>query len=303
MIIDIVLIILVVIALIYGIYKGFAGVLLGFIGSIIIAVALGVGLFFLSPSIMYKDTSEGITTVTDENGSFADGYTDMFMLLYKPISNAIVDTEDSLLGGELVMVDDELQIKVANENGEGYTTMKFSVAVKQSVPFFGSKSSGAEDENTESDAIPMLDNFITKYGCESLTVGHAVSAIVTLVVWCVILWNVLYIILIIIKAIIRRFVFRALDKHSVASKIDRAIGAVISVVVIVCVAWLAVSLAGTFVGTFGVEESFQAQMNSNPICGFFAKNPMFGGSTSEPSDVTNELLHQVGNIFVRDKIY
>lgn len=303
MIIDIVLIILVVIALIYGIYKGFAGVLLGFIGSIIIAVALGVGLFFLSPSIMYKDTSVGITLVTEESESFADGYTDMFMLLYKPISNAIVDSEDALLGGELVKVDDKLQIKVANENGEGYTTMKFSVAVKQMIPFFGSKSGDTENETSESDDIPMLDDFITKYGCEGLTVGHAVSAIVTLVAWCVILWNVLYIILIIIKAIIRRFVFRALDRHSVASKIDRAIGAVISVVVIVCVAWLAVSLAGTFVGTFGVEESFQAQMDSNPICGFFAKNPMFGGSTSEPVGEPNEMLSRVGNIFVSNKIY
>lgn len=311
MIYDIVLIILVVLALIYGIYKGFAGVLLGFIGTLVIAVVLGVGLFFLSPNIMFTDTKEGATVVIGENGASVEGYTGLFASMFNSMSQSFLDPEDPLIGAELVMVDGILQLKVENEDGT-FKTVKFSVALSEWVPFFSDESKGDEnsgvdtlsqalDENeTESEGIDFLDQFITKYGVEGLTVGHALASFTTLVTLCVIIWLVAFIVLVIVKIIIRRLIFRALDRHSVASKIDRAFGAIVAVAVVVCVIWLVLSV----VGLFAEVDSFQTTLEQNPICSFFAEHSMFGSSSnnnnSDPSSGGQDLIVKSVNWFLKN---
>lgn len=307
MIIDIVLIITVVLALVIGLYKGFAGVLLGFLGTIMISLALIVGIYFLAPNIMYKDASVGISAVVDEetNVKSPEGYNDLFMMLYTPISESMASLDENFYGGELVMVDDMLQVKVPYENGD-YTTIKFSVVVTETFSFFGSKSDNTENEEqsnqstSESSDIPFLDNFITKYGCEGLTISNALASLVTLIIMCAIIHFVAFVVLVIIKWIIRRLLFKTLDAHSVASKVDRAIGAVFTVAMVICIAWVAISLACTLVGSFGVEENFLEKMEANPICGFFSQHPMFGGIVQNPDipadNSTDEVIKAVVDI-------
>ena len=299
MIIDIVLIILVVLALIYGLYKGFAGVLFGFVGTLIIAVALSVGLTFLEPTIMFKDPSVGASVVETENGKTVEGYTGLFMSLYESMSKSFDDSDDELMNAELIMKDDILQLKIMNEDGT-YKTVKFSVALMEFAPFFSPAHKGDDDSGTENlaqlldeqegenEGVEVLDKFITQFGVEGLTVKHAFIAFATLSVLSSIIWIVSFIVLVIVKIIIRRLIFRALDRHSVASKIDRTIGAIVAVAVVVCVIWLVLSV----VGLFSEVESFQTTLEQNPICNFFAEHSMFGSNSNNnpPVDGDQDLI-------------
>lgn len=295
---DIVFIVIVLLALFIGLKKGIAGVLLGFLGTLIIGVALGFGVNALTPALIYEDAEVGIVQTDDTLG-----YSSSFYSIYQTVNDAVTATNADLFNCELVKgEDDTLYVKGVFEEGGTEELKKFSELLvslfgssNESSPESGEAGESAEigegSENGETgitdvatSVVPVeaIDNMIDTYGSEGMTVGNAVSAFMTQIIFGAVIWIIAFIVLIIIKAIIRHCVYKFLDNHSAMSKIDRAIGAIVSVVIIVMITWLAVSLVGQNADSWGISEMYNSTMESNPILGFFNSNSLFGKNTTVP---------------------
>lgn len=263
-IIDIVLIVIAVITLIIGLWKGATGVLLGFIGTLVIAVGVAICVALLTPTITYQDPKIGLQN--DESVNY--GYTSMFYSLFKPINNSISSGENEILNAQLIKENDTLVLYGAfGENGE-MTTKKFSEVVVESVPFM-SNILGA-------DSLSFLDSILLKYGKEGMTVSHSLSQMATTVAMGAIFWFVGFLVLFIIKRVLRHVLFKFLDSHSLASKIDRLVGMVLMVAVVVVIAWAAISFVDHNANVYGIAESFDGVLEKNAIMKFFAQHSFFG---------------------------
>lgn len=295
---DIIFIVIVLLALFIGLKKGIAGVLLGFLGTLIIGVALGFGVNALTPTLIYEDAEVGLVQTDDTLG-----YSSSFYSIYQTVNDAVTATNADLFNCELVRgEDDTLYVKGIFEEGGTEELKKFSELIMSS---FGSNNGNTDENGETSEAgeieegaengetgitdvatsvvpLEVIDNMIDTYGSEGMTVGNAVSAFMTQIIFGAVIWLIAFIVLIIIKAIIRHCVFKFLDNHSAMSKIDRAIGAIVSVVVIVMIAWLAVSVVGQNAGDWGIGEAYNSAMESNPILGFFNSNSLFGENIPSP---------------------
>lgn len=308
---DIVFIVILLIALVIGIKKGIAGVLLGFLGTLVIGIALGFGVNALMPSLIYQDADVGIVLEDEDLG-----YSSSFYSIYQQVNDAVISSDTELFTYVLVKgEDDTLYVKGVFEEGGSEELRKFS----QLLDFSFGSSSGNSDESDETSeageigessekgetgitdistsatSIEVIDKMIDTYGSEGMMVGNAVSAFMTQIIMGAIIWIIAFIVLIIIKAIIRHCVYKFLDNHSAISKIDRAIGAIVSVVVIVMITWLAVSLIGQNADSWGIGEIYNNVIDENPILGFFNSNNLFGGNSpdTEPDPDTSELVVRI----------
>lgn len=279
---DIVFIVIVVLALFIGIKKGIAGVLLGFLGSLIIGVALGFGVNALMPSLIYDDNSES-------------GYSSSFDSIYQKVSDVVDSAGSDFLSCELVKgEDDSLYVKGVFVEGGEEELKKFSEVLVSSF-----SSSDSESGESSVSSIDAIDNIIDTYGSDGMTVANAVSAFMSQIILGAIIWLIAFIVLIIVKAIIRHCIYKFLDSHSAVSKIDRAIGAIISVVVIVMIAWVAVSLVGQNAESWGISEIYNSTMEDNQVLGFFSSHSLFGESTPETNPDASEMAVRVLEKYIR----
>ncbi len=282
---DIVFIVIAVLALFIGIKKGIAGVLLGFLGSLIIGVALGFGVNALMPSLIYDENSES-------------GYSSSFDSIYQKVNDGLSASGSDFLSCELVKgEDDSLYVKGVFVEGGEEELKKFSEVLISS--FSSSDSESGESGESSVSSIDAIDNMINTYGADGMTVANAVSAFMSQIILGAIIWLIAFIVLIIVKAIIRHCIYKFLDSHSAVSKIDRAIGAIISVVVIVMIAWVAVSLVGQNAESWGIGEMYNSVMEDNQVLGFFSSHNLFGGNTPDPDPETSEMTVRMIERYIR----
>lgn len=266
---DLVLIAIAVVALIIGLVKGGAGFFFGFLGTLIIAVAVAIGAIFIVPQVAYKDSEIGFTAVEEDNY----GCSDMFYALYQPISSLFESEEDNELLNAKYTADAGMIYGPFGEEGE-YVEIELQEVMLTALPIEGI-----------SDSLGGLSSFvsgiISSGANEGITVGQAISNCVTRLAFGVIVWFIAFLVLFIIKRIIRKALFKALDAHPIASKIDRLIGAIIIVAVVIVIAWVGVSYLETNKESFGLSDDLEEIASSNFTYRFFASNNLFG-TTADP---------------------
>lgn len=286
-IIDIVLIALIVIALGIGAYKGLAGLLLGFLGTLIITVVLGVVVGYATPVFMYQDPQQGVVTESETMG-----YTDIFYKIYSRVSPNFVDTDNTLYDTEFVQNGDSLGVVVEDEEGDPHV-LSFDEYLLQGLSDtpYGQYLTG----------IGSFVSIFTKYGTAGLTVGHSISAFISSLVLGAILWFIGSFVFLIIKLIVKHFVYKTLDSHGALSKIDRAIGAVIAVVVIVAISWTAFSFVDANKLAWGIGEDVDAYIANNRSLEIMSQNNLFkifSGADSGSGEPAVEAASAIANGFV-----
>lgn len=272
---DIILIVVTLIALVWGIYRGFAGVVLGFLGTLVILALSLVAGPLIAINIAFTDSNDGLSADAEVNY----GYSAIYSPIFNPINDALTNGNDELM--DVVFVDnpefDYLLVRGPFGENDEIIDVAPSTLIMSKLPF-GSSEGGQ---------VEIFDKIVTKFACPGMTFGNAIAGICTVAIFSCIFVVALFIVLFIVKIIIRRCVFKFIDKRSVLSKVDRAIGAVVMVCVIIVFAWATISLVGANAETLGLEDSFTDFMEKNPICNFFNQNnllALFGGNTSLPDN-------------------
>lgn len=269
---DIILIVIALLALIIGLVKGGAGIFLGFIGTIVIAVIVAVGTMFIVPQLAYKDPDVGFTA----NAEDRNGCSDLFYSLYEPISSSFVNQDNNLLNAQYT-ADEGVIYGPFGEDGNN-VEISLQEALTTAIPIEGV-------EDALGGIFGVIAGFISSGASEGVTVGQSIGNLITRFAFGAIIWVVLFLVVFIIKRIIRRALFNALDTHPVASKIDRAIGAVILVAVVVVIAWVGVSYIDSNKESFGLTNNLESLYSENFTYRLFADHSMFGTPTN-PLPVT-----------------
>lgn len=267
---DIVLIVIALLALIIGLVKGGAGIFLGFIGTLVIAVVVAVGTVFIVPQFAYKNPDVGFTA----NAEDRNGCSDLFYSLYEPISSSFVNQDNILLNAQYTSDEGVIYGPFGEEGTNVEITLQEGLTT--ALPIEGvSEALGG--------VFGVVAGFISSGASEGVTVGQAISNLITRFAFGAIIWFVLFLVLFIIKRIIRRALFNALDTHPIASKIDRAIGAVILVAVVIVIAWVGVSYIDSNKESFGLTDNLESLYNENFTYKLFADHSMFG-APAEPAN-------------------
>lgn len=278
-IIDIALIAVAVVALAIGIYKGFAGMVLGFLGTIIIAVVLGVAVHFILPTVMYQDKNQGVVAESETLG-----YTTLYYQVYSVIAPRFVDNGNDLFDTVYVEYGDGLGVETLDEEG--------NVKVVALNEYFIEGLAGSAYGKYLSGVSGVI-NILTNYGAVGLTIGHSIAALFASLAFGAIIWVIAFIVAFVIKLVIRHFVFKALDSNPVVSKIDRAIGAVVAVVLIVAVAWAAFSFVDVNKLNWNIADDVNAWIGKNKSLAIMSQNNLFtvlGISNQEtPTDTGAEV--------------
>lgn len=289
-IIDVVLIGLIVVALVIGIYKGFAGVMLGFLGTLIIAVALTVAVPLITLNVMYADKEQGVVVESEDLG-----YSEPFYKLYSLVEPKFVGADTAMLTATYVENGDSLGVEITDEDGnvQVVSLSDYLLAGLGDVPYAQYVS-----------GVAGVVNYLTKFGAVGLTVGHSIAAFVTFLAFGAILWFVGFLVLIIGKLVLKHFVFRALDSNGTASKIDRAIGAVFTVALVVVVAWAAFSFVDNNKLSWGIADGVDEWIGKNQSLALMSQNNLFsmlsGKSAETPS--SEDVEQVVSRVFVLPKL-
>ena len=223
---DIVIIVLALLAIVIGLWKGCAGLCFGFFGTIMCLVIAVIASFFLSPLVVFNGEGE-------VNSAFS--------AISQPISDTLTELDSDLMS--LTIVDGATVSKDGVE-------MPLADAIANSEGMVGSALA----------MIGMTDlSFILTDGMVGLTIAQAISAFCTQLIVTLIFTVVLFIIFFIIKRLIRRKVFKWLDSNSTPSKVDRGIGVAVCLIGLLAIIWV----VGFFGG--GISETFEEMINQSPI--------------------------------------
>ncbi len=260
---DIILIAIAVLALVVGLLKGGAGIFFGFIGTLIVAVVAAVGAVFIVPQVAYTNADVGFTDVAEENY----GCSDLFYMLYEPISSSFVSSDDTLYNATFTANEGMVYGPFGEEGEEVEITLEEVITL--AIPIDGA-------EEALSGVCTFIAGFISSGANEGVTVGQAIANLITKLAFGGIIWFIVFLVLFIIKRILRRVLFKALDTHPVASKIDRAIGAILLVAVVIVIAWIGVSYLESNKDAFSLSAELEELSSSNFTYKLFAEHNMFG---------------------------
>jgi len=237
-ILDIVIIVLAILSIIIGLYKGLAGAVFGFLGTLI-CLALGlVAGYFLSPFAVFNQDR---TAINSESS--------LVTAIYTPISDSVSGLSP-VFSAEIISTENGVTISY-----EG-NTMSLAEALES-----------AGGDNAILSAVmkytgSILPTIVASNAVLGMTVGQVMGIFVTRLAFTGIIGLSIFIVLFIVKRIIRRSLFKWLDAHSTPSKVDRALGAVFLVVLLLAIIWT----AGYFMfGKGGEGNSITAYVESSPI--------------------------------------
>lgn len=277
-IVDIVLIGLIVVALVIGIYKGFAGVLLGFLGTLIIAAALTVAVPLITFNVMYVDKAQGVVAESESLG-----YSEPFYKVYSAVESKFVGVDSTLWSATYVENGDSLGIEIEDEDGN-YKIVTLSEYLLSGL--------GDAPYAQYLGGVANVANYLTKFGGKGLTIGHSMAAFLAFLAFGAILWFAGFILLLVGKLILKHFVFKALDGNGTASKIDRAIGAAFTVAVVIVIAWAAFSFVDNNKLSWGIADGVDEWIGKNQSLALMSQNNlfnMFSGKAAEtPAAETTE---------------
>ena len=190
--VDIILLAIALVALAIGVYKGFAGLLLGFVGTMILAIVIAVAAPFAVNSFMYKDKEVGANAADETLG-----YSTVFYSVYQMISPAFVDKDSDFFDAVYAQSDDGLGVVTEDEDGNSVVVPlnEFLFSGLNDTPY-GSYLSG----------VTGVTNKLTTYGAEGLTIGHSLAALVTFSIVCALFWFVLFFVAVILKLVLKHFI-------------------------------------------------------------------------------------------------